>query len=69
MMYFLYNGLRYYSFRKFCLDNDVCYSSARYILKTSQSLKNKYELNSLLMNNPDLLDMVIDRYSRKRGDK
>jgi hypothetical protein len=69
MIWFLYNGLRYYSFKKFCSDYEVGYSSARYILKTSYSIKTKYELNRLLMNEPELLDMVIDRYGRKRGDK
>lgn len=61
-LYFLFNGKRYYSFRKWCLEYGVNYSCARYCLKDFYN--NKYELNAYLLGNPDTLDILIDRYPK-----
>ncbi len=69
-MYFLFHGLKYFHFRRFCKDNGVNYSSALYCLKSNYSINKKYDLHKLLFDQPELLDVLIERYSiKKKGNK
>ena len=61
-LFFVYRGIRYYSFKKWCNTFNVRYSSARYFV--NQYISNKNELNEFLFEHgDDVLDILIDKYS------
>ena len=61
-LFFVFNGIRYYSFRKWCIDYHVKYSSARYYV--NQFIRDKNELNEFLFEHgDDVLNVILDKYS------
>lgn len=66
MSYFYYKGILYYNIRQFCLDYDLAYDSVRYHMRKFGS---KEKFLDYLHNNSPVIDVLIKRYSKKRGAK
>lgn len=66
MNYFYYKRVLYYSLRSFCLDYNLSYDSFRYNLRKFPS---KAEFYDYLNKHPEVLDVMIKRYSKNKGDK
>jgi len=64
--YFQYNNEKFYSLLSFCNKYDVRYSSAKYLMRSYA--KNKQEIIDFIANNPEILNVMIDKYSgEKKG--